>query len=142
MEVSKIRIGLVLAREGGALPKMKEPVSLNMGAAFGSGRQWQSWIHVEDLAGIFLHVVEHKLSGVYNGVAPNPVTNKELMEEIATRLEKSIWLPDIPKIALKVSLGEMSRVLLSSQRVSADKIEKAGYVFTFKNLPKALEDLI
>ncbi len=142
MEVSKIRIGLVLAKEGGALPKMKDPVSLNMGAAFGSGRQWQSWIHVDDLAGIFLQVLENKLAGVYNGVAPNPVTNKELMEEIANRLDKSIWLPNIPEVALKLSLGEMSRVLLASQRVSSDKIEKAGYEFKFKNLPKALEDLI
>ncbi|CAM4116476.1 TIGR01777 family oxidoreductase [Gillisia limnaea] len=142
MEVSKIRIGLVLAKEGGALPKMKDPVSFNLGAAFGSGRQWQSWIHVDDLAGIFLHVLENKLPGVYNGVAPNPVTNKELMEEIAGRLDKSIWLPNIPEVALKLSLGEMSRVLLASQRVSSDKIEKAGYEFKFKNLPKALEDLL
>ncbi|MFO8146200.1 MAG: TIGR01777 family oxidoreductase [Gillisia sp.] len=142
MEVSKIRIGLVLAEEGGALPKMKEPVSLNLGAAFGSGRQWQSWIHVDDLAGIFLHVLENKLGGVYNGVAPNPVTNKELMNEIAGRLNKSIWLPNIPAFILKVSLGEMSRVLLASQRVSSDKIEEAGYEFKYKNLPKALEDLL
>lgn len=142
MEVSKIRIGLVLASEGGALPKMKDPVSLNLGAAFGSGRQWQSWIHVEDLAGIFLHVLEHSLGGVYNGVAPNPVTNKELMDEIAARLDKSIWLPNVPAFVLKLSLGEMSRVLLASQRVSSDKIEKAGYDFKFKNLPKALEDLL
>lgn len=142
MEVSKIRIGLVLAKEGGALPKMKEPVSLNLGAAFGSGRQWQSWIHVEDLARIFMYVLDNKLSGVYNGVAPNPVTNKELMEEIASRLNKSIWLPNVPAFALKLSLGEMSRVLLASQRVSSDKIEKAGFEFKFKNLPKALEDLL
>jgi len=64
MEVAKIRIGLVLAREGGAFPKLKDPVSFNVGTAFGSGKQWQSWIHIEDLAGIFLHVLENKLSGV------------------------------------------------------------------------------
>ncbi|MFN4763283.1 TIGR01777 family oxidoreductase [Gillisia sp. Q332] len=142
MEVSKIRIGLVLAKEGGALPKMKEPVSLNLGTAFGSGRQWQSWIHVDDLAGIFIHVLENKLAGVYNGVAPNPVTNKELMDEIAGRLNKSIWLPNVPAFALKLSLGEMSRALLASQRVSSDKIERTGFEFKYKNLPKALEDLV
>ena len=142
MKVSKIRIGLVLAKEGGALPKMKEPVTLNLGAAFGSGRQWQSWIHVDDLAGIFMHVLENKLPGVYNGVAPNPVTNKELMDEIASQLNKSIWLPNVPVFVLKLSLGEMSRVLLASQRVSSDKIEEAGYEFKYKNLPKALENLL
>jgi len=142
MEVAKIRIGLVLAREGGAFPKLKDPVSYNVGTAFGSGKQWQSWIHIEDLAGIFLHVLENKLSGVFNGVAPNPVTNKEMMKEIAAQLNKSIWLPNVPGIALKVALGEMATVLLSSQLVSSDKIEKAGFKFRFKNLIKALEDLI
>ncbi len=142
MEVAKIRIGLVLAREGGAFPKLKEPVSFNVGTAFGSGKQWQSWIHIEDLAGIFLHVLENKLIGVFNGVAPNPVTNEEMMKEIAAQLNKSIWLPNVPGIALKVALGEMATVLLSSQLVSSDKIEKAGYEFRYKNLIKALEDLI
>ena len=142
MEVAKIRIGLVLAREGGALPKLKDPVSFNVGTAFGGGKQWQSWIHIEDLAGIFLHVIENKLSGVYNAVAPNPVTNQELMKEIASQLNKSIWLPNVPGFALKVALGEMSTVLLSSQLVSSDKIEKAGYEFRYKNLTKALEDLL
>ena len=142
MEVAKVRIGLVLAREGGALPKLKDPVSFNVGTAFGSGKQWQSWIHIEDLAGIFLHVLENKLSGIFNGVAPNPVTNKEMMKEIAAQLDKSIWLPNVPAIALKVALGEMATVLLSSQLVSSDKIEKAGYEFRYKNLIKALEDLI
>jgi uncharacterized protein (TIGR01777 family) len=142
MEVTKIRIGLVLAREGGAFPKLKDPVSFNVGTAFGSGKQWQSWIHIEDLAGIFLHVLENKLSGVFNGVAPNPVTNEEMMKEIATQLNKSIWLPNVPAIALKVALGEMATVLLSSQLVSSDKIDKAGYEFRYKNLIKALEDLI
>ncbi len=142
MEVAKIRIGLVLAREGGALPKLRDPVSFNVGTAFGSGKQWQSWIHIEDLAGIFLHILENKLSGVFNGVAPNPVTNEEMMKEIAAQLNKSIWLPNVPAIALKVALGEMATVLLSSQLVSSDKIEKAGYEFRYKKLMKALEDLI
>ena len=142
LEVAKIRIGLVWAREGGALPKLKDPVSFNVGTAFGGGKQWQSWIHIEDLAGIFLHVIENKLSGVYNAVAPNPVTNQELMKEIASQLNKSIWLPNVPGFALKAALGEMSTVLLSSQLVSSDKIEKAGYEFRYKNLTKALEDLL
>lgn len=142
MQAAKIRIGLVLAREGGALPKLKDPVSFNVGTAFGSGKQWQSWIHIEDLAGIFLYVLENKLSGIFNAVAPNPVTNEEMMNEIAAQMDKSIWLPNVPAIALKVALGEMATVLLSSQLVSSDKIEKAGYEFRYKNLIKALEDLL
>jgi len=142
MEVAKIRIGLVLAREGGALPQFKSPVLNNMGTGFGSGKQWQSWIHIDDLAGIFIHVLENKLSGAFNGVARNPVTNAEMMNEIATQLNTSIWLPNVPAFALKIALGEMSTVLLSSQLVSSDKIEKSGYQFHYKNLIKALEDLI
>lgn len=142
IEVTKIRIGLVLAREGGVLPKMKDPVSFNVGAAFGNGKQWQSWIHIEDLAGIFLFVLENELDGVFNGVAPNPVTNKELVNEIAHKMGKSIWLPNIPSFALKLALGEMARVVLGSQRVSSDKIEEVEYCFQYKNLPKALEDLV
>jgi hypothetical protein len=142
MEVAKIRIGLVLAREGGAFPKLLKPVSLNVGTAFGSGKQWQSWIHIDDLAGIFLHILENKLSGVYNAVAPNAVTNEKLMKEIAAQLDKSIWLPNAPAFALKIALGEMATVLLSSQLISSDKIEKSGFEFHYKNLTKALEDLI
>lgn len=142
MEVSKVRIGLVLAKDGGALQKMKEPVSLNVGTALGSGKQWQSWIHLQDLAGVFVHVLQNKLPGIYNAVAPGPVTNKELINGIAKVLGKSIWLPNVPAIALKAALGEMSAVVLSSQLVSAEKIIATGYDFQFKNLTKALEDIL
>lgn len=142
MAVTKVRIGLVLAAEGGALPKIRQPVSLNAGAAFGNGKQWQSWIHVEDLAGVFLHILENKLEGIYNAVAPNPVTNKELMAMVANEMDKKIWLPNIPAAALKLALGEMATTVLSSQLVSSEKIEKAGYRFQYKNLPKALENLL
>lgn len=142
INVSIIRLGMVLAREGGALPKLKEPTAFNAGAPLGSGKQWQSWIHIDDIAGIFNFVLENDLDGIYNAVAPNPVTNKELVECIAKNMGSSVWLPRIPGIALKLALGEMSRIVLSSQLVSAEKIEKAGYPFKYKNLSKALEDLI
>ena len=141
-KVAKVRTGLVLAKDGGALPKLKDPASFNVGAALGSGRQWQSWIHIKDLANIYLHIVENNLEGVYNAVAPNPVTNKELTEEIAGQLGKSVWLPNVPSVALKLVLGEMSQVLLSSQLVSSDKIEQSGYTFIYKNVKKALADLL
>lgn len=140
--VSKVRIGLVLAKEGGALPKMKIPAQYNVGAAFGDGEQWQSWIHIRDVVGIFHHVLQNKLEGVYNAVAPNPVTNEELMEKMAAQLGKKKWLPNVPSFFLKAALGDMAAVLLSSQLVSSEKIQKKGYDFEYKNLPKALEDLL
>lgn len=141
VDVAKIRVGLVLAENGGMLEQIKKPVSLNMGAALGSGKQWQSWIHINDLAGIFLYVLKNELTGVYNAVAPNPVTNKELTKQLADKMGKSFWLPNVPAFALKGLLGEMSAIVLSSQLVSSKKIEENGYNFEYVNLNKALEDL-
>lgn len=141
LDVAKIRIGLVLAKGGGMLSKVKKPVSINLGAPLGSGKQWQSWIHIEDLAGIFLFAIENNLSGIYNAVAPNPVTNKELTKELASQMGKKVWLPNVPSFVLKGLLGEMSEIVLSSQLVSAEKIQSAGYSFKFKNLSRALGDL-
>ena len=142
IEVAKIRIGLVLAENGGVLQKLKEPVNFNVGSPLGSGKQWQSWIHIDDISGIFLFALENQLSGIYNAVAPNPVTNKELVNEVASQMGKPVWLPNVPKVALKLVLGEMSHIVLSSQLVSSDKIEQEGYNFKYVNLAKALEDLI
>ncbi len=142
INVSIIRLGMVLAREGGALPKFIEPTAFNAGAPLGRGKQWQSWIHIDDVAGIFHHVLENDLDGVFNAVAPNPVTNKELVKCIAKSMDRSVWLPKIPSVALKIAFGEMSKVILSSQLVSSEKIQNTGYDFKFKNLSKALENLI
>lgn len=142
IEVAKIRIGLVLAENGGVLQKLKEPVNFNVGSPLGSGKQWQSWIHIDDISGIFLFALENQLSGIYNAVAPNSVTNKELVNEVASQMGKPVWLPNVPKVALKLVLGEMSHIVLSSQLVSSDKIEQEGYTFKYVNLAKALEDLI
>ena len=140
--VSKIRIGLVLANNGGALPQMVKPIKMGVGAAFGSGEQWQSWIHINDLANIFLYVLEHKLIGVYNGVAPNPVTNQELTKTIASVLNKPLFLPNIPKFVMRLVLGEMHKLLFESQRVSSKKIEDKGFDFKYNNLKPALENLL
>lgn len=140
--VATIRVGLVLSMEGGALPAMVRPVKAYMGAAFGSGEQWQSWIHIEDLARQFLFVIEHGLDGVYNGVAPNPVTNSRLIKEIASVLDKPLILPNIPQGLMKVILGEMSYLLFASQRVSSKKIEEEGFDFNFKNICSALNNVL
>nr|WP_299384522.1 TIGR01777 family oxidoreductase [Allomuricauda sp.] len=137
-KVAKIRIGIVLSDEGGALPKMARPVQFFAGAAIGSGEQWQSWVHIEDLAEMFVYVLENELKGTFNGVAPNPVTQSKMTKILARVLNRPLWLPNIPKFVLKTLLGEMSYLLFASQRVSSKRIEKKGFVFQFPNLEAAL----
>lgn len=142
LRVAKVRIGIVLSADGGALPQIMKPVKLNLGAALGSGKQWQSWIHVRDLARMFLHISSNGLTGVYNGVAPNPATNRELTQEVAHVLDKKLWLPKVPGVALKAAMGEMSTVVLGSQLVSSQKIQEEGFDFNYVNLRPALKDLL
>jgi uncharacterized protein (TIGR01777 family) len=141
-KVAKIRIGLVLAKEGGALPEIVRPIKFGAGAAFGSGKQWQSWIHVQDLASLFVFAIQNKLEGIYNGVAPNAVSNKEFIKIAARVLKRPLILPNIPKIAMKLVLGEMHILLFESQRVSSQKVEAKQFHFKYVNLRPALEDLL
>lgn len=141
-KLAKIRIGLVLAADGGALPEIIKPIKFGAGAAFGSGKQWQSWIHVEDLAALFVYAIQNDLEGIYNGVAPNAVSNQELTKIAASVLHKPLLLPNIPKFAMKLALGEMHILLFESQRVSSQKIESEGFDFKYANLRPALEDLL
>lgn len=140
--VSKIRIGLVLSEKGGALKEIVKPIKLGLGAAFGSGKQWQSWIHIQDLSNLFLYVLQNKIEGVYNGVAPNPVTNQELTKTAASVLNKPLFMPNIPKFLMKLVLGEMHIILFESQRVSSKTIENRGFNFKYNYLEPALKDLL
>lgn len=141
IEVAKVRIGLVLDDKEGALPKMTKPIKIYLGAAFGKGTQWQSWIHVKDLASIFMFIAEKKLTGIYNAVAPNAVTQNKLISRCGEILEKPIWLPNIPKFITRLMFGEMSALLLGNKRVSSSKIENKGFLFEFPSLRKALQFL-
>lgn len=138
LAVAKVRIGLVMSGKGGALPRMAKPIRYYMGAPLGSGRQWQSWIHLTDLANIFLHLMGKQLMGTYNAVAPNPVSNAKLTREIAKALGKPLLLPNIPQSLIRPILGEMSDLLFSSQRVSCKKIEATGFDFKYRNICRAL----
>lgn len=142
ISVTKVRIGLVLSNKGGALVKMIKPIKLGFGAALGNGKQQQSWIHIDDLVQIFHFVLKHQLEGVFNAVAPNPVTNKELTKAIAKELKRSLLLPNIPSVMLKLLLGKMSYLLLSSQKVSSQKIQEKGFHFQYKTISKALSNLL
>lgn len=142
LEITKIRIGVVLSKEGGALEKIKEPIENYIGAPLGSGKQWQSWIHLSDLARLFHHLMENRLEGVFNAVSPNPVTNKELTESIAQSLEKPLILPNVPNFALKLMLGEMAAIVLGSQLVSSKKILSTGFHFRYAQLKPAIANLL
>lgn len=132
--VTQIRIGLVLSKKGGAFTKMSQPIKLGLGAPFGSGKQWQSWIHLEDLVAMFRYVMNGKHYGVYNATAPHPVTNKELTKVIAKHYSKPLWLPGIPKFVMSMVLGEMHTILYESQQVSSKKIENLGFKFRYSHL--------
>jgi len=140
--VTILRTGLVLSEKGGALVEMAKPVKYGVGAAIGSGKQWQSWIHIDDIARMYLHVITQNSTGIYNGVGPNPTTNKLLTKEIASVLKKPFFLPNVPQFMMKLILGEMSTLLFSSQQVSTEKIENTGFKFNFPNLTPALENLL
>lgn len=141
LRIVKFRTGVVLDN-GGALKQMELPVKLYAGSPLGSGKQWVSWIHRQDVIDMYLAAIENETySGVYNMVAPNPVTNKQLTAAIAKQLHKPLWAPNVPAFVLKLLMGEMSTVVLGSTKVSAQKIEKAGYRFKYPDLEAALKEI-
>jgi len=142
IDVAKVRTGLVLDRNNGALPLIKAPVSKGVGAALGSGRQWQSWIHIDDIVEAYLSILRHQWEGIFNAVAPNPVTNKKLTKQIAQVLNKRLWLPNVPDFILKILFGEMSMLVLKGQLVSSKKLEENGFKFQYFNIESALENLL
>ncbi|MDO7876550.1 TIGR01777 family oxidoreductase [Hymenobacter sp. ASUV-10] len=134
------RIGVVLSTEGGALPQMARPVKLGAGAALGSGKQYMSWIHLDDICRLFIAMLEDEhWRGTYNAVAPNPVTNADFTKVLAEVLHRPLLLPKVPAFGLKLALGEMSDIVLASQRVSAAKVLARGFRFEFPELSGALE---
>ena len=142
LSITKFRTGVVLNAEGGALPQMAFPVKIGLGSPLGSGRQWIPWIHWQDVAGMYVYGIENQLpGGVYNMVAPRPVTNKEQTKAVARQLHRPLWLPKVPAFVLKLLLGEMSAVVLGSTRVSSSKIEKEGFKFKFPVLTEALKEI-
>jgi len=135
----KIRTGVVLTNQGGALSKMIAPVKMGIGSAIGSGKQHMPWIQIDDLCGIYIKAIEDtQMKGAYNAVAPDHKTNKEFMRTLAQVLNKPFSFPNVPAIIMKMMYGRMSEILLEGSRVSADKILSRGYQFQFPELDKAL----
>ena len=136
------RLATVLGREGGALPKMLAPFRLGLGGKFGDGRQWMSWIHIGDLLRLLLFAVENRsVSGAWNGSSPKPVTNAEFTRTLAALLRRPAILP-VPKIVLKLALGELASLLLGSLRVLPAAAEKTGFQFEQPKLAGALASLL
>ncbi len=141
VRTAAIRIGIVLGRQGGALAKMLPPFRLGVGGRVGSGRQWMSWIHHDDLVNLFLFALEHpEAAGAINGVAPNPVTNATFTAELGAALHRPTLIP-VPAVALRLAFGELSAVLLGSQRVLPRVAERLGFTFQHAELAGALGDL-
>jgi hypothetical protein len=139
-----LRIGLVLSATGGALGNMLKPFKLGLGGRIGSGRQWWSWIHMDDIVGGIHHAIgTEALSGAVNLVAPNPVRNAEFTKLLASVLRRPAFFP-VPEFALRLAFGQMAadELLLASQRVKPEKLLASGYAFRFSELRTALEDLV
>ncbi|QJX45884.1 TIGR01777 family protein [Hymenobacter taeanensis] len=134
------RIGIVLSPEGGALVPLARVVKMMAGAPLGSGRQYMSWIHLDDLCRLFIQALEEPTwEGTYNAVSPAPVTNQEFTKTLAEVLHRPLVLPKVPEFGLKLVMGEMSEIVLASQRVSADRVLHQGFKFEYPELKPALE---
>ena len=143
VHVILMRFGIVLGKRGGALQQMITPFKWWMGSPLGSGNQWFSWIHEQDLVGIFLYLIkEKKISGAVNCTAPNPVTNRELTQKIGEVLGKPTFMPAVPGFVMSLMLGEFGSVLLKGQRVVPKRLLDAGFRFSFPDLRTALKDLL
>ncbi len=139
----KFRIGVVLAKEGGALLEFIKPLQFGLGTYFADGRAWYSWIHRNDLCRAFLWAMENEaVVDVYNVVAPQPERNKVLVEKAAHAMGKKALIVPVPAFTLRLALGEMSSVVLNSNLISDDKIRAAGFVFEYPELSGALQHIL
>lgn len=140
----KLRIGIVLSKEGGALKEFMNPLKFGIAAILGNGRQMISWIHIDDLCRIFLFAIENAaVKGVYNAVAPIPADNKTLTLSLAKKMRPHFYFSvKVPEFVLKIMLGGRSIEILKSNTVSCKKIQDSGFQFQFENIDKALENIV
>jgi hypothetical protein len=137
-----LRIGVVLSPEGGALPKMLLPINYGLGAGIGSGKQYMPWIALEDLGRMMMYLLENETEfKVYNAVAPQHITNYEMMKTLAKSKGKPFFLPNVPAVFMKMMYGEMADILLYGSRVSSDRILSTGFKFNYSTLEDYVEVL-
>jgi uncharacterized protein (TIGR01777 family) len=138
-----IRTGVVLAKNGGYIKQVSAPIKWFAGAALGTGKQLTSWVHVDDLCGMYIKAIEDDgMSGPYNAVAPHPVTNKEITRRMAEKLKRPLLLPPVPRVVLRLVLGEVAGTLLSDQHAAPDKIKARGFVFRYPDIGSALDNVM
>lgn len=139
--VALLRIGLVLAREGGALPHIEQMANYYLASPLGSGKQYYSWIHLDDLVRIFLFVKQHQLDGVFNAVAPHPETNKQFTKLLCQALGRTMLLPAAPAWVLRLVLGEKAMLVTEGQQIRCQRLLQLNFVFQFPTLPQAFSAL-
>ena len=139
----KLRTGIVLSNNGGALAEFKKPIMFGVASILGNGKQVVSWIHIVDLCSMYIVAIENEqLSGVYNAVAPQPVTNKTLTIELAKTMKGKLYIPlHVPSFILKLMLGDRSMEVLKSTTVSCAKIQQTGFTFLYPTIENALKQL-
>lgn len=138
-KLSIVRIGLVLQRDQGALKEMIKPIKGYMGCVLGSGKQYYSWIHIQDVVGVFIHVLKNQCVGVFNAVAPCPQTNKEFTYILAGVLSRPLLPFHAPSWVIRMILKQKAVLVLNGQRVSCEKIKSTGYKFNYPSLKQALQ---
>jgi uncharacterized protein (TIGR01777 family) len=143
MRVVCLRSGIVLGPGGGALAKMLTPFKMGMGGPLGSGNQYMPWVHIDDLVELMLFAAQHEsINGPLNGVAPNPVTNREFTKTLGRALGRPTVMPAVPAFVLRTMVGDMAEMLLASQRVLPRAAIAAGCTFRFPDLESALRNVL
>ncbi|HEX7903774.1 MAG TPA: TIGR01777 family oxidoreductase [Chitinophagaceae bacterium] len=139
----RLRTGIVLSKKGGVLDEFKKPLNFGIATILGDGKQMMSWIHIDDLVRLYIAAIENeRMNGSYNAVAPSPITNKELVLQLA-KSRGGFYIPvPIPSFVLKIILGEMSIEVLKSATVSAQKILQTGFIFSYPSIATALKSLV
>jgi len=138
-KVTKMRTAVVLDKNEGAFQKIAQPIKMGIGSPLGSGKQYISWVHIDDVVAAYVHVIEKSLEGTFNLVAGNG-TNKDFGKELAGKLKKGFWLPNVPAFLLKIILGKMSVLVLKGVQVSNEKLVKSGFNFKYDRLEKVFDD--
>ncbi len=143
VRVAKLRIGIVLEIGGGALGQMLPVFKLGIGSPLGTGKQWMPWIHVHDLAALFMHIAQNEsCSGAFNAGGINPVRNKEFGAILAKVLGKPYFFPPVPGFVLRIVLGEMARIALMSTKISQQKVLDSGFEYQYQTLEQAFTEIL
>jgi hypothetical protein len=141
--VVPLRFGIVLGKEGGALKQMIPMFKWYLGSPLGNGKQWFSWIHIKDLANIFLYLMEEQdISGPIDCTSPQPVRNIELTKALGGVLGKPTFMPAIPAIVMQMVMGEFGSILVKGQKVLPKRLLEKGFRFRFPEIRGALQDLL